>query len=223
MVITRDMRRQAAETASEAQLYLYGSEEAAEQLGRILDEASVTDIATRNQIIEQVANISLGFYPLNQIEQVLESIVSHDISETLTQELLVFFAPLDNDTNIIETEMAEIEANIQQLAQVRTMPRDMNVVQSGEDPIYRSEQDTLLAEQDEIERALASMNVARTSPSLGQNTTQPTTASASAEVPPIPKAQPVARNETPATLTQPTPIPIKHPDSTTPRWESDTE
>lgn len=135
-------------------------------------------------------------------------------------------APTPSDSQqTIARDIAETEAALQQLAQVRTMSRDMTVIQSGEDPVYRSNQDALLAEQSEIEEALAKMRTQVVpSPTPPAPPAKATTASVPppAAVPPIPTKPPLPPIPPKASSSEtPRPIPVKSTPAA-PRWESET-
>lgn len=209
MIITRDMRRQAAETATEAQLYLYGSVEAAEQLGAILDEAGITDMSIRSQIIEQVANIALGFYKPEQIDDLIGNLITYSSFTTLKHKLSEFLQPLQIDSQAEEIRtVVNPEIVTSAPPHIRTMSQDIAVnQQNGEEPVYRSSQDALLAEQIELADALARVaDRPLSTQNLTPATNQPASASANNQMQP----------------STPTAIPIKRA-SESPRWESEVD
>ncbi len=84
MTITRDIRLKAAETATPDQLYLYGSEEAADKLQAILIKHHVATQPQNGQCVTAVANIVLGFHKSSELPDLLGQVVTLPFRETLS-------------------------------------------------------------------------------------------------------------------------------------------
>lgn len=115
MIVTRELRRQVAGQASAVQLWLYGSDEAAEKLDQISQKYDLTNAAIKSKFVVTVANTILGFYRVPDTVPLLQQELglSPRTAAILGADVLDFLAPLsDPNWHPPQPEIIEEEISI---------------------------------------------------------------------------------------------------------------
>ena len=118
MIVTSELRRQVAGQASVVQLWLYGSDEAAEKLDQITNKYDLTETAIKSKFVVTVANIVLGFYRVADTVPLLQQELglSPRTAAILGADVLDFLAPLSDPSwkppqdELVPEELLEIPA-----------------------------------------------------------------------------------------------------------------
>jgi hypothetical protein len=104
MHITPEQRREAAKIATEQQRYFYESEEAAEKLYSIAEQNQLNPEQT-SRVIEEVANVVLGFYPQGKLIELFteDNLLTQPQALRLTADILDYLAPLTAEATPTDT------------------------------------------------------------------------------------------------------------------------
>lgn len=148
MDITNEQRDEAYKTASEIQRYLYAAPESGRRM---------SDIATKHGIVstEQYRNYALlvGDVILNLRNRselpaaMTETLgIKSEQSVKITADLIDFLDHKEktNDSENLASDIAETEATLEAIPQVRTMADDMRQSQAAKETIYSSSQEAIL-------------------------------------------------------------------------------
>jgi hypothetical protein len=135
--------------ATAAQRYLYSHPDSGAALLALAKTYHITDPDNYRTFAILVGDIVLGLLPLQEVGSKLSSELNltSDISNALTRDLLDFLAPLSDpswqipqETTDITSEVEAIEATLDTLPQVRTMPP------TPAETVYTSTQSAILSE-----------------------------------------------------------------------------
>lgn len=134
---------------------LWSSEESGEKLRSIFTTHSLSGNLYRSYT-NVVGDVILGFHQQGELPQLLKTALGIDDTRAirLTADLLDFLEPLNHQSPVvadalpptIASEIAQAEAALEHVSNVRTMARDMEDLKSQaphEAPAYKSSQDTL--------------------------------------------------------------------------------
>ncbi len=146
--VTREIRNQIFEAATPIQQYLYGSSESGNKLFAVAQKFDLTSPDKYKLFAVTVGDIILGFYRIEDTVPLLqqELQLSPRAAALLGADVLDFLAPL-SDPNWqppTETQIEEAKTAAAEAAHASSILPGHSIEPAlNEEPVYRSEQDTL--------------------------------------------------------------------------------
>lgn len=153
MNISEEQRDQIFEAATEQQKFLYASSESGRQLRQIANKHNLTSPEQYKKYALLVGDVILGLHNRSELPTLLSQSLGINTEQAvqITGDLIDFLdqpvkSDLSKPADDISSDIAEAEAALNSIPQMRTMDQDMKQAQPAEEKIYSSTQEAILKE-----------------------------------------------------------------------------
>ena len=153
MNISDEQRDQIYEAATEQQKFLYASSESGRQLREIANRRNIATAEQYKKYALLVGDVILGLQNRSELPILISQTLNIDTEQAvkITGDLIDFLdqpvkPDLSSPVDEIASDIAEAEAALSSIPQMRTMDQDMKQAQPAGERTYSSTQEAILKE-----------------------------------------------------------------------------